>query len=81
MGAANRGPNHYNYGKSHSPERRAQIGAASRGHIAPNRLAVSVYTLENVLVQEFPSTTAAAVWLGVSKSTVSHALKRSGIIR
>jgi len=81
MSAANSGPNHYNYGKSYSDERRAQIGAASLGHIAPNRLAVSVYTLEGVLVQEYPSYTAAAAGLGVSKTLIYQAIKQGYVVK
>lgn len=51
------------------------------GHIPSNRKAVSIYTLENVFVQSFNSLTEAAEFIGVSKKTVSQAMKRGYIIK
>lgn len=74
-------------GVKHTPETRAKISAAkvgntnavgnssAVGHISPIRKAVFVYTLEDELVQSFNSLTEASNFLGVSKVTVSRAVK------
>jgi predicted transcriptional regulator len=37
--------------------------------------------MDNELVQHFPSQTAAALWLGISQSAVSNAIRRGSVVR
>jgi hypothetical protein len=73
-------------GRTHSAETKAAISEAMSGN--KNALgntstskSVFVYDQENVLVKEFPSHTAAAKFLGISKIRVSHLVKNGGRTR
>ena len=56
-----KGPNHPMFGKY--------------GITPTNAMTIYVYSLDDVLVREFPSQVAAANWLGVNQSTVSKYIK------
>jgi hypothetical protein len=69
------------FGKTHTPETRAQMSGANNpmygkvGELSPVSIQVNVYSLDNVLVRSFSSPTkgecSCSKWLGVNQSTVS----------
>ena len=74
-------------GRSHS-ESKAKMSGEKFGSSNPrfgkvpvNATNISVYTIENILVQTFPSQVEAAKFLGVSFQAVSLAIKRDSIIK
>jgi len=70
---AQSGENHRNYGKSLSDATKAAISEAMKGNTnSVGNRTVYVYDSNNVLVQEYPTYTAAAEFLGVNKSNVSR---------
>jgi len=75
-------------GYKHSDEAKAKISAALSGENHPNfgkpsvrRVGVSLFDLEGNLIQSFPSQTAAAIWLAVSKSTVLRYIRSGKVFR
>lgn len=55
--------------------------SSSHSGLANASKAVSVYFLDNQLVNTFSSQTAAAKWLGVSNQMVTKAIKRGHIVK
>jgi len=51
------------------------------GKVGPRSLGVSVYTLDNVLVQAFSSRDEAAIWLGVSDTTVTRYIRTGKVLK
>jgi hypothetical protein len=71
-------------GSTHSAETKAAIGAANSEALKGNTnraLSVYVYDQDNVLVDSFPSHTAAAAFLGCTKQRVSQLVQAGGRTR
>jgi len=49
--------------------------------ILQQALPVYVYSLDNALIEQFPSKTAAARWLNVSDTTVQYHIKNNTVLQ
>jgi len=68
MSEAKSGTNHPFFGKTHSPESRAQMSGPNHhmyGKVASFAMTINVYSLANVLVRSFSSQVDAANWLNI----------------
>jgi group I intron endonuclease len=74
ISSAVKGENHPMFGKTHTAEARVKVSSAKNKP-------VSIFTLENELVQSFPSISKAAQFLGMSNWGVSLAIKRESIVQ
>jgi group I intron endonuclease len=88
LSEANSGANNPMYGKTHTPETRAQMSGANNhmygkvpasafesGNVPANAMTINIYDIDNVLVRSFTSQVAAAEWLDVSRFTVQSYIK------
>jgi group I intron endonuclease len=78
------GSNNPFFGKTHSDDTKAQMSLAlsgtnhyNYGKLANNAKTIYVYSLENVLINSFSSKTAVALWLNVTRGTITNYI-RSG---
>jgi group I intron endonuclease len=82
LSEANSGANNPMYGKTHTPETRAQMSGANNhmygkvpasafesGNVPANAMTINIYDIDNVLVHSFPSQVAAAKWLNIPRTT------------
>jgi group I intron endonuclease len=74
ISAAKVGENNPMYGKTGSNH-------PMYGSVSATALGVSVYNLDNQLVQSFSSRAAAATWLGVSRDTVLRYIRSKQLFR
>jgi len=73
-------------GVKHTAETKAKLSKAQQlvdrtGMNHPHAVAVVILDLQGNTVAEFPTQIAAAKWLGVSRPTISHAIKREYTIK
>jgi hypothetical protein len=73
-------------GVKHTEETKAKLSRSRRlvdrtGMIHPRAVAVVILDLQGNTVAEFPTQIAAAKWLGVSRPTISQAIKREYTIK